>query len=106
MSEYLSVADRSLFIGDNLDALRGIEPSSVDLIYLDPPGNTGRTYSASQHAKAHGVTFDDVWTLAKRRRGVAGRRLGRITLTCSVRSWPHPATTRCWHISRTWPSDW
>ena len=73
MSEYLSVADRSLFIGDNLDALRGIDAQlHVNLIYLDPPGNTGRTYSASQHAKAHGVTFDDVWTLAKRRRGVAG----------------------------------
>ena len=64
MSEYLSVADRSLFIGDNLDALRGIEPSSVNLIYLDPPGNTGRSYSASQYAKARGVTFNDVWTPA------------------------------------------
>ena len=62
MAGRTNVPNRTLFIGDNLDALRGINASSVDLIYLDPPGNTGRTYSATEHAKARGVTFDDVWT--------------------------------------------
>ena len=65
MSESLSVADRTLFIGDNLDALRSMASSSVDLIYMDPPGNTGRRYSASKYTKARGVTFNDVWTTAE-----------------------------------------
>jgi site-specific DNA-methyltransferase (adenine-specific) len=30
-------------LGDNLPVLRGLESESVDLIYVDPPFNTGRT---------------------------------------------------------------
>jgi site-specific DNA-methyltransferase (adenine-specific) len=29
--------------GDNLPILKGISRSSVDLIYIDPPFNTGKT---------------------------------------------------------------
>ena len=29
--------NRTIFCGDNLDILRGINSESVDLIYLDPP---------------------------------------------------------------------
>ena len=72
MLDKINVPNRTLFNGDNLEVLRGINSGSVDLIYLDPPGNTGRSYSASQHAKARGVTFNDVWTPEKRRWGVAG----------------------------------
>ena len=54
--------NRTLFIGDNLDALRVLESNSVDLIYLDPPGFTGRTYAASHRSKARGVEFNDIWT--------------------------------------------
>ena len=56
--------NRALFIGDNIDPLRLMPPASADLIYLDPPGNTGRTYSASSRAKAHGVSFKDTWSRA------------------------------------------
>ena len=33
-----------ILIGDNLEILKGIETMSVDLIYLDPPFNTGRNF--------------------------------------------------------------
>lgn len=54
--------NRALFVGDNLDPLRLMPPASVDLIYLDPPGNTGSTYTATSRAKARGVSFKDSWS--------------------------------------------
>ena len=33
-------ADRTIWTGDNLDILRGLNNASVDLIYLDPPFNS------------------------------------------------------------------
>ena len=35
---------------------------TVDLIYLDPPFNTKRTYSAPIGTKAAGASFKDMWT--------------------------------------------
>jgi site-specific DNA-methyltransferase (adenine-specific) len=32
----------TIYYGDNLPILRGLPPSSVDLIYIDPPFNTGK----------------------------------------------------------------
>ena len=37
----LNVKNRTLFIGDNLPVLRGINSESVDLIVTDPPFNKG-----------------------------------------------------------------
>ena len=54
--------NRALIVGDNLEALRLMPSGSVDLIYLDPPGNTGRTYSATNRARARGVSFKDTWS--------------------------------------------
>ena len=34
--------NRTLFIGDNLPVLRGIDSGSIDLIATDPPFNKGR----------------------------------------------------------------
>ena len=31
-------------VGDNLDLLKEIEACSVDMIYFDPPYNTGRNF--------------------------------------------------------------
>ena len=36
----------------------------VDLIYLDPPFNSNRTYSAPIGSKAAGAAFKDTWTLS------------------------------------------
>ena len=35
-----------MWIGDNLDVLRGMNSESVGLIYLDPPFNSNKEYSA------------------------------------------------------------
>lgn len=34
-----------LYFGDNLEVLKRIESSSVDLVYLDPPFNSKETYN-------------------------------------------------------------
>jgi DNA modification methylase len=38
--------DKTIFIGDNLHVMRGMNSDSVDLIYLDPPFNSNRNYAA------------------------------------------------------------
>ncbi len=37
--------NRTMWTGDNLDIMHGMNSESVDLIYLDPPFNSNRTYS-------------------------------------------------------------
>ena len=56
-------APRTIWTGDNLDILRGLNSETVDLIYLDPPFNSDRTYSAPIGSKAAGAAFKDTWTL-------------------------------------------
>ncbi len=57
-------ANRTLWTGDNLDILRGLNSECVDLIYLDPPFNSNRTYEAPVGSKAAGAAFKDAWTLS------------------------------------------
>lgn len=52
---------RELYIHDNLPVLRGLEKDSVDMIYLDPPYNSKKAYSAPIGTKAEGQKFDDTW---------------------------------------------
>ena len=56
-------APRTIWTGDNLDILRGINSETVDLIYLDPPFNSNRAYAAPIGSKAAGAAFKDSWTL-------------------------------------------
>ncbi len=58
-----NVPSRTIFTGDNLDILRGINSEWVDLIYLDPPFKSDQTYAAPLDSEARGAEFDDVWTL-------------------------------------------
>ena len=53
----------TLFTGDNLDVMRGTNSRSVDLIYLDPPFNSNRSYAAPIGSEAAGAFFKDSWTL-------------------------------------------
>ena len=55
--------NRTLWTGDNLDVMRGLNSESVDLIYLDPPFNSNRDYSAPIGSEAAGAAFKDTWTL-------------------------------------------
>ena len=57
-------ADRTIWTGDNLDILRGLNSASVDLIYLDPPFNSNRDYAAPVGSAAAGAAFKDTWALS------------------------------------------
>ena len=63
MANLCNVPSRTIFIGDNLDILRGINSECVNLIYLDPPFKSDQTYAAPLDSEARGAEFDDVWTL-------------------------------------------
>ena len=52
----------TLYTGDCLYILHGINSNSVDLIYLDPPFNSNRNFSAPLGSKAAVSSFDDMWT--------------------------------------------
>ncbi len=64
-----SVLDHNtLFYGDNLPILREYIPSeSIDLVYLDPPFNSSRTYNVlfrqegGRESEAQIAAFDDTW---------------------------------------------
>ena len=53
-----------MWTGDNLDIMRGMNSECVDLIYLDPPFNSNRNYSAPIGSLAAGAAFKDTWTLS------------------------------------------
>ena len=57
-------ADKTIWTGDNLDILRGMNSECVDLIYLDPPFNSNQNYAAPIGSKAAGAAFKDTWTLS------------------------------------------
>jgi site-specific DNA-methyltransferase (adenine-specific) len=54
----------TLYTGDNLHFLYRLNTDSIDLIYLDPPFNSKRTYSAPIGSKAAGTSFKDIWSWA------------------------------------------
>ena len=56
--------DKTIFIGDNLLIMRGMNSESVDLIYLDPPFNSNANYAAPIGSAAAGAEFKDTWSLA------------------------------------------
>lgn len=43
--------------------MRGMNSASVDLVYLDPPFNSNKNYSAPIGSEAAGAAFKDTWTL-------------------------------------------
>ena len=59
----MNILPKTIFTGDNLPILRGINTASVDLIYLDPPFNSNANYAAPIGSKAAGAEFKDTWTL-------------------------------------------
>ena len=56
--------NRTLWTGDNLDVLHGMNSECVDLIYLDPPFNSNKDYAAPIGSEAAGAAFKDTWTLS------------------------------------------
>ena len=58
-----NVNPKTIFTGDNLPIMRGMNSQSVDLIYLDPPFNSKANYAAPIGSEAAGAEFKDTWTL-------------------------------------------
>ena len=59
-----NVNPKTIFTGDNLPIMRGMNSKSVDLIYLDPPFNSKANYAAPIGSEAAGAAFKDTWTLS------------------------------------------
>ena len=59
----INIKPKTIFTGDNLPIMRGINSESVDLIYLDRPFNSNTNYAAPIGSKAAGAEFKDTWTL-------------------------------------------
>ena len=57
-------ANQTLWTGDNLDIMRGMNSDTVDLIYLDPPFNSNADYAAPIGSEAAGAEFKDTWGLS------------------------------------------
>ena len=56
-------ASGTVWTGDNLPVMRGMNSECVDLIYLDPPFSSNRTCEAPIGSQAAGASFKDAWTL-------------------------------------------
>lgn len=52
----------TLYTGDCLLVMNGLNSSFVDLVYLDPPFNSKRMYSAPIGSRAAGASFKDMWS--------------------------------------------
>ncbi|MCY4418593.1 MAG: DNA methyltransferase [Cytophagales bacterium] len=56
-----NIPNRSIFCHDNMEVLEGINSSCIDLIYLDPPFNKKKTFTASIGSHAEGAEFEDIF---------------------------------------------
>ncbi|MDE0230641.1 MAG: DNA methyltransferase [bacterium] len=55
--------NKTVWTGDNIDVMRGMNSETVDLLYLDPPFNSKADYAAPIGSAAAGAAFKDTWTL-------------------------------------------
>ncbi len=60
----MNIKPQTIFTGDNLSIMRGMNSESVDLIYLDPPFNSKTNYAAPIGSEAAGAEFKDTWSLS------------------------------------------
>ena len=56
-----NLTNRTIFCRDNLDVLEGINSECVDLIYLDPPFNKKKQFTAPVGSAAEGASFSDIF---------------------------------------------
>ena len=57
-----NILNRTIFCHDNIDVLSGINTECIDLIYLDPPFNKKKIFSAPIGTTAEGASFKDIFT--------------------------------------------
>ncbi len=56
--------NQTVWTGDCLDIMRGMNSECVDLICLDPPFNSNANYAAPIGSEAAGAEFKDTWALS------------------------------------------
>ena len=56
-----NIKNRTILCRDNLEILRGINSNCIDLIYLDPPFNKNKTFTAPIGTSAEGAEFKDIF---------------------------------------------
>ena len=56
-----NVRNRTIFCDDNIDTLPAINSDCVDLIYLDPPFNKNKEFTAPIGSSAEGASFKDIF---------------------------------------------
>ena len=56
-----TIKNRTIFCKDNLDILQGMDTNSIDLIYLDPPFNKNKVFTAPIGSSAEGASFTDIF---------------------------------------------
>ncbi len=54
-----NLQNRSIYCKDNIDILQGINSQCVDLLYLDPPFNKKKVFTAPIGSHAEGASFKD-----------------------------------------------
>ena len=57
----MNVQNRTILCGDNLERLQGMNSESVNLIYLDPPFNKNKKFTAPIGSSAEGASFSDIF---------------------------------------------
>ena len=57
----MNFKNRTLYHGDNLEFLRGVNSGAVHLIATDPPFNKNRDFHATPDSLARGARFTDRW---------------------------------------------
>ena len=56
-----NIKNRTIFCKDNLEILKGINSNSIALIYLDPPFNKNKIFTAPIGTSAEGASFSDIF---------------------------------------------
>ena len=56
-----TLKNRTIFCHDNLEILENINSNSIDLIYLDPPFNKKKVFTAPTGSAASGASFSDIF---------------------------------------------
>ena len=57
----MNIENRTVYCNDNLNILKGINNDTIDLIYLDPPFNSGKDYGGARKSMAASAEFKDKW---------------------------------------------
>ena len=58
-----NLTNRTIYCNDNIEILKGINSNSIDLIYLDPPFNKKKMFTAPIGSSSEGASFRDWFTL-------------------------------------------